>query len=222
MLAQHISLLAQTVYKMGWFSTPKPTGNADGGAETAPRRGGRRLGWLVVSTADLDPRRTALILIDLMPRIVAFPTAPIPGSEVLRRCVALAAAVRAAGGLVVFVRVERPDADVQPAGSELAAECAPQPGDIQIIKRTWGAFHHTRLDDVLRAHDIGTVVLAGLVTNFGVESTGRAADEHGYSVVFVSDAMAGLEDHAHAFAVEYVFPRLGAVCTSEEILDSVG
>ena len=74
---------------------------------------------------------------------------------------------------------------------------------------------------MLRSRGIETVVLGGLVTNFGVESTGRVADEHGYSVVFVSDAMAGLHDHAHAFAVEYTFPRFGTVCTSAEHLASL-
>lgn len=170
----------------------------------------------------LDPRRTALILIDLMPRIIALPTAPAAGEAVLERCLALAAATRAAGALVVFVRVERPGVPEQPPGSELAPECAPLPGDVQIVKRTIGAFHHTGLDEVLRERGVDTVVLGGLVTNFGVESTGRAADEHGYAVVFVSDAMAGLHAHAHTFAVDYVFPRLGTVCTSEALLAALG
>ena len=65
--------------------------------------------------------------------------------------------------------------------------------------------------------EIQNVVLGGLVPNFGIESTGRAADEYGYSVTFVSDAMAGLQEHAHTFAVEYIFPRLGTLCTSAEL-----
>jgi nicotinamidase-related amidase len=119
----------------------------------------------------------------------------------------------------VFVRVERPDVDVQPPGSELAPECLPRPGDVEIVKRTTGAFHNTGLDGELRARGIDTVVLGGLVTNFGVESTGRAADEHGYSVVFVSDAMSGFDEPAHAFAVDYVFSRIGTVCTAGELLE---
>jgi nicotinamidase-related amidase len=114
--------------------------------------------------------------------------------------------------------VDRPGVAAQPPGSELAAECAPEPGDVEIVKHTIGAFHETGLADVLRSHGVETVVLGGLVTNFGVESTGRAADEHGYSVVFVSDAMAGLHGHAHTFAVDYIFPRLGSVSTSAEVL----
>jgi nicotinamidase-related amidase len=170
------------------------------------------------TTVELDPHRTALVLIDLMPRIIALPTAPASGHEVLRRCLALAGAVRSAGGLVVFVRVERPGVDAQPPGSELPPECDPQPGDVEIVKRATGAFHNTGLDGLLRSRGVETVVVGGLVTNFGVELTGRVAADHGFAVVFVSDAMAGFDDHAHTFAVEYVFPKVGTVCTSEELL----
>lgn len=170
-----------------------------------------------MATVELDPQRTALVLIDLMPRIVALPTAPASGPEVLARCVDLAGAVRSAGGLVVFVRVERPGVETQPPGSELAPECDPRPGDIELVKRATGAFHNTGLHDLLAERGIETVVLGGLVTNFGVELTGRVAADHGYSVVFVSDAMSGFHKHAHAFAVDYVFPRVGTVCTSETL-----
>jgi nicotinamidase-related amidase len=130
------------------------------------------------------------------------------------RCLRLATAVRAAGGLVVWVRVERPGA--QPEGSELATE--PEPGDVVVVKTSWGAFPSSGIDDELRKRDIATVVLAGIATNFGVESTARAADDHGYATILVSDAMSGLDRHAHDFAVEYVFPKLGTVVTTEELL----
>jgi nicotinamidase-related amidase len=173
-----------------------------------------------MTTPDLEPRRTALILIDLMPRIIALETGPFSGDEVLERCVALADATRAAGGLVVNVRVERPNVDVQPEGSGLAIGL--QEGDVEIVKRTVGAFHQTGLDDVLRSHNIDTVVLAGIATNFGVESTGRVADEHGYRTIYVTDAMTGLDAHAHEFAVSYIFPRFGETSTSAEYLGRMG
>lgn len=153
-----------------------------------------------------------------MPRIVDGDRAPHPGPQVRDRCAELARALRAAGGLVVWVTVARPGEDPQPEGSELAPECDPQPEDVRIVKRTWGAFRGTGLDETLRAKGIGTVVMGGIATNFGVESTARAADEHGYQVVSVSDAMTGLHAHAHDFAVGYVLPRLGAVVTTEELL----
>ncbi|GAA0958398.1 isochorismatase family protein [Kribbella koreensis] len=149
-----------------------------------------------------------------MPRIIALDTAPLTGAEVLERSTALARATRAVGGLVVNVRVERPGVDVQPEGSGFALD--PEPGDIEIVKRTVGAFHRTGLDDVLQEHGIKTVVLAGIATNFGVESTGRAADEHGYDTIYVTDAMTGLDAAAHDFAISYVFPRFGTVCTGTE------
>jgi nicotinamidase-related amidase len=175
-----------------------------------------------MSTVELEPRRTALILIDLMPRIIAMPTVPLSGPEVLERCIALADATRAAGGLVVHVRVEAQGVDVQPEGSGLAPELNHQRGDVEIVKQTIDAFHNTGLDEVLGSHDITTVVLGGIATNFGVESTGRAAGEHGYSVVFVCDAMADLDATAHELAIDYVFPRFGTVCTGAEYVAALG
>jgi len=169
-----------------------------------------------VADLTVRPGSTALVLIDLMPRIVSQPTAPHAGEDVLRRCVALASAFRAAGGLVVWVRVERPGVAEQPPGSELAVE--PEPGDLTVVKRTWGAFQDTGLHEALSGRGVDTIVLGGLATNMGVESTGRIADELGYRVVFAVDAMSGLHAHAHDFAVGYVFPRVGAVCTTEELL----
>jgi nicotinamidase-related amidase len=167
-----------------------------------------------MSQLDFAIARTALVLVDLMPRIIALPTRPHSGEQVLDRCLRLADAVRAKGGLVVHVLVERPGA--QPEGSELAT--TPHPDDVVVVKTSWGAFPSSGIDAELRKRDIETVVLGGVATNFGVESTGRGADDHGYSTVFVSDAMAGLDQHAHDFAVEYVFAKLGVVVTTEELL----
>ena len=169
----------------------------------------------------LESRRTALILIDLMPRIVAVETAPLSGPVVLERSVALAAATRSAGGLVVNVRVERPGVEVQPEGSEFAPEVVPQPGDLEIVKRTIGAFGRSPLDAELQSRGIANVVLAGIATNFGVESTGRAASDLGYETFLLTDVMTGLDEHAHNFAVSYVFPRIGTSCTSAEYLQAL-
>ncbi|HET6989347.1 MAG TPA: isochorismatase family protein, partial [Kribbella sp.] len=165
-----------------------------------------------MTTLRLDPRRTALVLIDLMPRIVALDTAPHSGPEVLARCVALAKATRSVGGLVVNVRVERPGVDIQPEGSGFAPELAPQAGDVEIVKPTVGAFGRTGLDEQLQRRDIETVALAGIATNFGVESTARGAADLGYETVYITDAMTGLDRDAHEFALSYVFPRFGVLC----------
>ncbi|TDC08815.1 isochorismatase family protein [Streptomyces sp. 8K308] len=153
---------------------------------------------------------SALILIDLMPRIIALPLAPHTGEEVLARCHRLAAAFRADGRPVVMVRVDRPNVTEQPPGSDFA-EGLVHPDDIVIVKRTVGAFHGTDLHTELTGRGVDTLVHAGLVTTMGVESTARAASDHGYEVEFVADAMSGLAADEHDFAVSRTFPRFGAV-----------
>ncbi|MBC9715179.1 isochorismatase family protein [Streptomyces sp. TRM66268-LWL] len=153
---------------------------------------------------------SALILIDLMPRIIALPLAPHSGEDVLGRCRELARAFRAEGRPVVQVRVDRPNVAEQPPGSDFADGLVHE-GDIVVVKRTIGAFYGTGLDEQLRKLDVDTLVLAGLVTTMGVESTARAAADHGYELEFVSDAMSGLAADEHAFAVERTFPRFGEV-----------
>ncbi len=171
-----------------------------------------------MTEVELHPGSTALVLVDLMPRIISLDTRPSTGQEVLSRCTRLAGRLRAAGGLVVFVRVDRPNVAEQPPGSELAAECDPGPDDLVFVKTSVGAFATTDLDGQLRSRGISTLVIAGLVTNWGVESTARAADDLGYDTVYPVDAMSGLDDRAHEFAVDYVFPRLGTVCTTADVI----
>ncbi|MFI5527489.1 isochorismatase family protein [Kitasatospora sp. NPDC051853] len=162
---------------------------------------------------------TALVLIDLMPRIVALPLAPYDGEEVLARCRLLAEAFRAQGRPVVLVRVDRPGVAEQPPGSGFA-EGLVRPGDVTVVKRTVGAFQGTGLDDLLRELGVGTVVLGGLVTTMGVESTARAASDLGYAVEFVADAMSGFAADEHEFAVSRVFPRFGEVRHTADYTDS--
>src|SRR5258705_6433997 len=110
---------------------------------------------------------SALVLIDLMPRIVALPVSPHSGEEVLQRCRRLAEVFRANGRPVVLVRVERPNLTERPPGSDFV-EGLVKDGDIVVVKRTIGAFHNTDLHDQLRSRGVNTLVLAGLVTTMGV------------------------------------------------------
>ena len=103
---------------------------------------------------------------------------------------------------------------------EKAAELADglaEPSDLRITKRQWGAFHGTELDLQLRRRGVTTVVIGGIATNMGVESTARAAHEHGYAVVLAEDATTGLSADMHAFAFEHIFPMLGRVAKTGEI-----
>ncbi|MFF3961762.1 isochorismatase family protein [Streptomyces griseorubiginosus] len=164
----------------------------------------------------LDPARTALVLVDLMDRIVALPLEPRKGTEVLAAAEELASAFRSAGAPVVLVRVQRPGVADQPPGSGLVAGLA-RDGDIEIVKRTIGAFQGTDLDARLREHDVTTLVFGGIATNLGVESTARAAGDLGYDLVFVEDAMAAFTTAEHEASTRLDFPRLGTVVTANQV-----
>ncbi|MGW4532485.1 isochorismatase family protein [Nocardia sp. NPDC004340] len=87
-----------------------------------------------------------------------------------------------------------------------------------MTKHQWGAFHGTDLDLQLRRRGITTIVLGGIATSIGVESTARAAHEHAYNVVIATDATSDRDPASHAHSVEKIFPRLGVTATTEEIL----
>lgn len=186
----------------------------------------------------LDPARTALVLIDLQRGIVARPTEPRTAADVLATSSRLAEALRPRGVLVVRVRVTfgpdhalapRNDVDQPtpldklPAGwDELAAEVRLDPADVVVDKHQWSAFHGTNLDVTLRRRGRDAVVLGGIATNFGVESTARDAWERGYRLLLVEDAMAAASAAAHRYVVETVFPRLGHVCSAGDMIAAVG
>jgi nicotinamidase-related amidase len=109
-----------------------------------------------------------------------------------------------------------------PDFSDLVPAMGPKDGDIVVTKRNWGAFYGTELDLQLRRRGVRTIVLAGISTNFGVESTARDAFERAYQLVFAEDAMAGPSAEAHQFAVTQIFPRLGLVRKTEEVLKTLG
>jgi len=82
----------------------------------------------------------------------------------------------------------------------------------------WGAFTGTPLDQILRRAGVTQVVLGGISTSIGVESTARAAHELGYNVGLVTDAMTDLSLEAHRHSIEAIFPRLGERTTTDELL----
>lgn len=182
----------------------------------------------------LDPKTTALVLIDLQNGIVSRPTAPHTGAAVLANGVRLANRFREVGAVVVLVRVsfshdwadalrlpcDEPFVPGQlPADwAELAPALGQRASDIVLVKRQWGAFYGTELDLQLRRRGVRTIVLGGIATNIGVESTARAAYELGYAQVFVEDAMASMSAEAHAASVKFTFPRIGHVRPTDAVL----
>ena len=181
----------------------------------------------------LDPKKTALVIIDLQAGIAARQTAPYTSAEVIDRSARVAKSLREKGGTVVYVRVDManflqlpvdlPSRDPNappppPSASELVPEAGFHSGDILITKRHWGAFAGTELEQALKQRAIDTVVLTGISTNAGVESTARQGTGLGFAFVVVEDACASTDAEAHRFAFERTFPRLARVRTTEEVI----
>ncbi|WP_335941604.1 isochorismatase family protein [Streptomyces sp. PTD5-9] len=186
-----------------------------------------------MTATTLDPN-TALVVVDLQKGIVGLPAVrPHPAADVVARSAALADAFRAKGLPVVLVRVVggapgrtegqaarggRPPAD----WAEIVPELGPHDGDVVVTKHTWGAFHGTDLDLRLRRRGVTQVVLTGVATSIGVESTARAAHEHGYHVTIATDAVTDMDADAHRNSVERIFPRLGETDTTAAIVGLLG
>src|SRR5437588_11037152 len=165
----------------------------------------------------LDPT-PALVVIDVQKGLVAGSVA-----SVVPSAAALATAFREHDLPVVLVNVTgrapgRTDADSRggngstgstttlPSGwADIIDELEPQPGDHLITKRRRSAFHDTGLDTLLRDLGVTQIVLAGVSTSSGVESTARSG--HGYHVVLATDAMADPDPDAHRHSLERVFPK---------------
>jgi nicotinamidase-related amidase len=175
----------------------------------------------------LDPI-TALIVIDLQKGITQLATVH-PMSDVLDRAASLANAFREERLPVVLVNViggapgrtemPRPSGERPSDWSELVPELFQQPDDIVISKSTWGAFTGTALDALLKERGVTNVVLCGIATSIGVESTARQAYELGFNVTIAVDALTDRDVDAHHNSVVRIFPRLGETATTAEIID---
>ena len=183
---------------------------------------------------DLDPASTALVLIDLQKGILPFAKAPYDAAAVLANAGRLVDAFRAAKAPVVFVKVgwssdfgdalktpvdEGRDMNALPADwLQEPAELPSRPGDLHVLKHQWGAFHGTDLDLQLRRRGIRTIVLGGIASSIGVESTGRFGWELGYAMVFVEDASSNGDGDMHVNTFTKVFPRIGRVRDTAQVV----
>jgi len=175
----------------------------------------------------LDPK-TALIIIDLQKGIVGLTLAD--GIEtVIENSRQLAEAFRRNGLPVVLVNVDggapgrteqsRSPRDLPADWTEIVPELGAQSEDLKVTKRTWGAFASTELEQQLGALGVTQVVITGVATSIGVESTARQAYEAGFNVTLAIDAMTDLKPEAHRASIAYIFPRLGETGTTKEIID---
>ena len=186
-------------------------------------------------TLEMDRKSTAIVVIDLQKGITGRDVKPHSTSVVISNAAKLLKEFRSRSMPVFLVHVDfrggiplNPISDsVMPRGQppEDWAEFVPEldiaPTDILITKRQWGAFTGTELEQQLRRREITTIVLCGIATTYGVESTARFAYELGFNQIFAEDAMTDMSGEAHAASVEYVLKRIGRVRSTQEILQAL-
>lgn len=182
----------------------------------------------------LNPTRSALVVIDLQEGILPVANGPWSASQVVNKAAALAQKFRELGAPVFLVRVgwsaDFAEALKQPVDAPSSAHQLPanwwqppvalgqQESDIVVIKRQWGAFYGTDLELQLRRRGIDTIVLCGVSTNIGVESTARHAWELGFSLVIAEDACSAASTEQHQSSLDYIFPRIARIRSTEAIL----
>jgi nicotinamidase-related amidase len=174
----------------------------------------------------LDPI-TALIIVDLQAGLAGMPTVH-PFDDIVANAAKLADAFRAKNLPVVLVNVagNAPGRTEQGAGgrafpdgwTDLLPQLNQQPSDKTVTKLTWGAFHNTDLAEHLNKLGVTQVVVVGVSTSAGVESTARQAYEHGLHVTLATDAMTDLNPAAHDNSIANIFPRLGETGSTNDIL----
>ncbi|MGZ9723394.1 isochorismatase family protein [Rhizobium miluonense] len=183
-----------------------------------------------------DSKTTALVTIDLQGLVLNRPLAPYSAPQIIANTVAIANKLKADGGTTVFVTFgfsadyadavnqptdesfPLPPGGLPPAALEAPAEIAALTPDVAIVKQQWSAFYGTALDLQLRRRGINTLILTGVATNFGVESTARDAYAANYAVIVAEDAVTTLSQVMQDFACTKVLPRLSRIRKTAEIL----
>ena len=158
----------------------------------------------------IEPARAAFLLIDMQNGFIdgASPLCIAGAAATVPACAHALAAAREHGLAVFHVRrayaadgsdVEavrweawaeggRPLSSADPMSLSCPSELAPAPGEPVVVKPSWSAFFGTDLDALLRAGDIGTLVLAGTTTPNCVRSTAYDGLARGFNVAILRDA----------------------------------
>ena len=183
----------------------------------------------------INAKTSALVLIDLQKGIAAggISGSPNPVDQVIKNASKLVKEFSEKGAFIVLVRVStidgkdmvKPKTDLASSGmkypegwDELIPEIAGAKNAHIVTKRQWGAFYGTDLDLQLIRRGIDTIVLGGISTNIGVDTTAREAFQHGYNQIFVEDAMTAISKEEHEYVCKYIFPRIGKIRTSEQVV----
>jgi ureidoacrylate peracid hydrolase len=197
---------------------------------------------------EIDPARTAHIVVDLQNGFMA-PGQPaeIPAARgIVGNVNRISAALRAAGGLVVYIQNtidakaketwsnwfnamsgQRRAARMEEAfaegsfGHSLWPELDVQPGDLKVKKSRYGAFVQgsSDLHEILQGRNIDTLIITGTATNVCCESTARDAMMMNYKVIFTSDGTATFNDEEHNATLGIMLAQFTDVMSTDEIVD---
>jgi ureidoacrylate peracid hydrolase len=194
----------------------------------------------------IDAARTALVVVDMQNYYVAegYPNESPNARAIVPNINRMAAALRAAGGQVVWIQTDSAEALVKwgnhhrykltpenaarrlkllssgDDGFKLYKALEPRPEDLYVRKIKFSALvgESSNLDAVLREHGIEILLIAGTKTNVCCESTARDASMMEYRVAMLSDANATLTDEEHAAALNGFQVSFGDVMTVDEAL----
>lgn len=219
-------------------STPSPSVSRSGAADrqsgSAPKPPRGRV--------DRTCLPSAVVMIDMQNDVIHNRDARIArliaASAVVERCVEMVEAARGLGVPIVYVTIVRraphraavdssaadgkdaAGASARPltcvegsSGAEVVRELQPTDRDFIVVKRSRGAFIGTELDTLLRSLSVERILLCGVATNLGVESTARSAFDLCYKVAFMSDCCCGFDQGDHEWALARIFPKMGSVQT---------
>lgn len=185
----------------------------------------------------LDASKTALVVIDLQEGILPFAGGPHTADDVVSRAARLAEKCRASGAPVVMVRVgwsaDYAEALKQPVDAQAPTRALPENWwtyPASLGKRDGGAAARDRSRRrrptgvwslQYRRRGIDTIILCGISTNIGVESTARNAWELGFNLVIAEDACSAASAEQHQGSMTHIFPRIGRVRSTDEILSAL-
>jgi biuret amidohydrolase len=191
---------------------------------------------LALRELDIDPERTALLIVDMQAYSGQAP-------HVVANNVRLLELWRDRARPVVFLRVGSllPDAQdqhpkrriswgrgegaVEPfrcplgtPGYEVRAELAPLPTELVLDKNGTGAFNTSAIDHYLRNLGVQNLVITGVSTNHCVDTTARDAADRGYNVILVEDACADSSASGQCATMSAVARHFGVVRSTDEVI----
>jgi nicotinamidase-related amidase len=175
-------------------------------------------------------RNTALIVTDMLNDFVHGSLKCERAGKLVPVLQTLIAGAREAGIPIIYSNDAHLPADVEidvwgehamagTEGAEVIPELAPQPGDSQIPKRTYSAFHGTDLGSVLRGLDADRVLITGVHTHICGLHTAADAFFRGFKIAVVTDATDAFTEEDRAHGLDYIETMYGAeMVTSEQLL----